>query len=185
MGVFKEPIFTEDELNEVKTGVSIGYEHGMLIPGHDFRNAFTNKVAKKLISAKERINGMAKRRELHEKINSFGWARVDGSKLRFGVKYSSPNGLSQLGKSSVEKYKQLLGFYLEQAGWKNIKVDGYGDYEIPLDYSENVELLYNLSPSIGFYYKAGVPDMNRIEQLKYEAEYKGIQRRNTQPEKIM
>ncbi len=205
MSKYKEPIFTKEELDEKISGVKFGYsshekvpseylgvlsestnsgtcstnndDSCYLVPGYDFRPKYAGAFLKALDKAEELINGMAKKREICAKINSFGWATLNGSVLRFGLKYSSPNGLSKVGKSAVEKYNQLLGFYLEQVGWKNIKRDDFDNYEIPLDYSENVELLYKLSPSIGFYYKSDRPDMKNFEQWRYEASYKDSQRK--------
>ena len=170
MARFIEPTFTRAEINEMNSAnLEIGYRVGSLLPGCDFENKpFTNKIRKNLIKAKEKLNGTQKKRQLHEKINSFGWARFENTRLVFGIKFSSPGGLTKTGASVVRKYKQLLGYYLEQAGWRGIFINGDDDYVIPLNNPENVKLLYTLSPSIGWYYKSKRPDMDDIEQLEYK-----------------
>lgn len=179
MSKFKEPIFTRDELDARKTGISIGYSLGELISGHDFAHAFKNKLSKKFIEVTERIDGTSKKRAAHEKINSFGWATFNGDELFFGVRFTNGANMTSIGESALKKYKQLLGFLLEQAGWKNIQLDEYGNYAIPLDNSENIELLYKLSPSIGFYYKSEAPDMKDLEKLKLDIKYKNMQYKDT------
>lgn len=169
MSKFKEPKFTKDELDSKKTGINVGYRPELrnLLPGHDFKN---KPFAKKgWISAIEKLNGTAKKRECHEKINSFGYARWDKDQISFGIKFTSRGsmGPSKIGKSALQKYNQLLGSLLEQAGWKNIHIVD-SEYVVPLDTQENIQLLHTLSPSIGFYYRAGVPSMEDIEKLEYE-----------------
>lgn len=186
MPKYKEPIFTKEELDEKISGVEFGYQAGSLIPGYDFGPKYAGKFMKVFIKGEELLDGTAKKREIHAKINSFGFAYVHESTLVFGVKFNSPGGLGKIGKSTVEKYKQLLGYYLEQVGWRNIKFDQLsGGYEIPMDNAENIKLLYALSPSIGFYYKSSRPDAANFERWKNEAAYKATQRKMTQPEKTM
>jgi hypothetical protein len=182
MTEFKKPIFTKDELDPQKTGIDVGYDMASLIPGHDFSNKpFATKTAKAFTVAKERLNGTAKKRGYHETINSFGWARIYENELMFGIKYSSHSskGPSRLGQSAIKKYKQLLGYCLAQAGWRGIKTDGDGNYTVPLNNPENLKLFYTLSPSIGFYYKAPVPDMDYLEQLECEIKYNNMQKSNS------
>ena len=171
MSKFKEPRFAKDELDSKKTNIYVGYSDGNLLPGYDFKN---KPFAKKgWVSAIEKLNGTSKKRECHEKINSFGYARWDKKSISFGVKFASHSSLgpSKIGKIALQKYNQLLGYLLEQAGWKNVQVSN-GEYVVPLNNQENIKLLYTLSPSIGFYYKTGLPSMEDIENLEYDIQIK-------------
>ena len=173
MAKFEKPTFTREEIaEEESTRLSVGYRAGMLIPGYDFtRKPFKGKKANIFVVAKEKLNGTAKKRNCHEQINSFGWARFDKDKLTFGVKFSTSGGLSRVGERVIKKYDQMLGYLLEQAGWKDIKVkEDMPDstyYVVPLNNIENIKLLYTLSPSIGFYYKdkKARPDIEDLEWL--------------------
>jgi len=173
MSTFAKPFFTKSEVAEIESErLFVGYTDGSLVPGHDFkRNPFKSRVFGAFINAKERLDGTAKRRLAHKQINSFGWARFDKDKLVFGVKFSSPRGLTDTGERAIGKYSQMLGYLLEQAGWKDIRTRKdeymYGiDYVVPLNNIENVKLLYTLSPSIGFYYKGPRPEMSDFERLE-------------------
>ena len=177
MSKFVKPIFTKDELDEQKTNIDVGYKYGALLPGYDFESKpLTSKFKQEMRAAIERINGTAKKRAQHEKINSFGWAKLGGNSLYFGLKWSSLNGMgpSRIGQSAIKKYKQLLGYLLEQAGWKGIKYEG-GEYEVPLNNPDNIKNLYVLSPSIGFHYKGIRPDLEFMEKMEFEIKYKGNQ----------
>ena len=179
MSNFNEPIFTKEEIAETESPrLYMGYRGGMLIAGYDFsRKPFDNGKANLFVAAKEKLNGTAKKRKCHEQINSFGWARFDKNKLSFGVKFSTSGGLTRVGERVIKKYQQLLGYLLEQAGWKDIKVIkeiGGTSYSVPLDNIENVKLLYTLSPSIGFYYKTERPDIADMEKLEMQCHVKNI-----------
>lgn len=174
MTKIKEPVFTSKELEEIQgPRLSIGYHYGELLAGYDFEKKPMSSGVSGFAKAKEKLNGIAKKRQYHEKINEFGWARVDNNKtLVFGIKFSSPGGLTKIGKSVIEKYSQLLGYYLSQVGWKNITVDEYGQYIIPLNQPENAKLLRTLSPSIGFYYRTKRPDLETFEELEFMQKYR-------------
>ena len=167
-----EPVFTPLELNDIEMGnLTLGYRNGELLAGYNFaREPFTS-----FTKAREMLDGTMKKRKCHEKINGFGWARMNGHDLLFGVKYTSNGGLTRAGQSAVKKYKQLLGYLLQQAGWQEIKVNEYGDYVIPMDNRENIKLLYTMSPSIGFYYRAERPDMALLEELEYKLNVKELE----------
>ena len=173
MAQYEKPIFTAAEIAELESPrLSVGYSNGSLIPGYDFkRKPFKSKVSAAFADAKEKLDGTAKKKYCHAQINSFGWARFDKDKLVFGVKFSSPQGLTKIGEKAIAKYEQMLGYFLEQAGWKGIRIhrDKYlfgTDYIVPLDNPENIKLLYTLSPSIGFYYKGELPEVSDIERLE-------------------
>jgi len=172
MARFKKPVFTREEVAELESyRLRVGYDGGSLIPGHDFdRKPFDDKGSA-FANAKELLDGTAKKRRCHALINKFGWTRFDNKSLAFGIKFTSPNGLSKTGKSVIKKYEQWLGYLLEQAGWKNIRVneDEYlasTDYIVPLDNPENIKLLRKLSPSMGFHYKTKRPDMDDLDRLE-------------------
>ena len=117
----KKPIFTPEELNLVKTSLDIGYEPNALLPGYDFKKKhFQRKIPNLFMDIKEKLDGTAKKREYHKEINQFGWAYIQQNKLMFGVKFSSHgfNKIKDLEKSVIHKYKQLLKYYLEKAGWQ-------------------------------------------------------------------
>ena len=184
MAVFKKPIFTEAEIAETESShLFVGYHNGSLIAGHDFaRKPFKGEKTNIFVAAKEKLNGTAKKRQCHAQINSFGWARFDKNKLAFGVKFSTSNGLTKVGEKVIKKYEQLLGYLLEQAGWKDIKVvkDEYlsgTNYVVPLDNPENIKLLYTLSPSIGFYYKVKRPDIEDMNRLEMQCMVNGVTRK--------
>jgi len=175
MSNFTKPIFSPEEIAETKSGrLYVGYK-GQLIAGHDFSSKpFAGKFAKKFTKAKELLDGTAAKRNCHEKINSFGWARFDKNQLTFGVKYVAQMGLSKAGKSAIAKYEQWLGYLLEQAGWKDITVKkdlGSVNYVVPLNNAENISLLYTLSPSIGFFYKAKRPEVEDLRWLEANVVY--------------
>ena len=178
MNKFKEPVFLPEELAEARSSrLSIGYNMGELMGGYDFKNKpFANKVSKSSASAKEKLDGTAKKRQYHEKINAFGWARMDNSKqynktLVFGIKFSAPSGLTKIGKNTIAKYNQLLGYYLQQVGWQGMFIDDFDNFVVPLNNPTNIKLLHTLSPSIGFYYKSARPDMETLEELEYLTKY--------------
>ena len=177
MAKFTKPVFTQAEVAETENGnLSIGYTGYCLNAGKDFnRKPFASKISVSLTKAKEKLDGTAKKRNCHEQINSFGWARFEENRLVFGLKWSCPSGLTKIGESVISKYNQLLGYLLEEAGWKNITVDKEGGYSIPLNNSENIKLLYTLSPSIGFYYKTKSPELSDLQFLEYEVKYKESQ----------
>lgn len=189
MKEIKEPVFTKAELDAIKNdpNVTIGYYRGGIIGGPNFeQKPFSSEISKKLIAAKEKLNGTAKKRQCHQRINEFGWARLanwstysDNAKLVFGIKYSSPRGLTKTEKTIINKYRQLLGYLLQQVGWKGMYEEkdslGEGNYIIPLDNPENIKLLYTLSPSIGFYYKSHRPDFETLKNLEYGCKYKQSQ----------
>lgn len=171
---FKKPVFTSDELDEKKTGITVGYSahSGGLVGGYDFDKPFKTKTQKTFNKAKEILNGTAKKRSYHEEINSFGWATLDREApcLTFGIKFvsSSYMGPSKIGKSALRKYKQLLGYNLKQTGWQGVHIDSDDNYVVPLDNINNLKLLYTLSPSIGFYRKSELPDMEFIDQMQFD-----------------
>lgn len=171
----KKPIFTPEELNLVKTSLDIGYEPNALLPGYDFKKKhFQRKIPNLFIDIKEKLDGTAKKREYHKEINHFCWAYIQQNKLMFGVKFSSHgfNKIKDLEKSVIHKYKQLLKYYLEKAGWQNVTADNSGDYFVPLDSQANIELLYSLSPSIGFYHNTKRPTIATLEKLSSEIKTK-------------
>lgn len=177
MSNFAKPVFSAMELAQIESGrLDFGYKNIGLKSGYDFSSKpFGGKLVEGFTKAKEKLDGTAAKRECHAKINSFGWARFDRNQLTFGLKYSVNGELSKTSgkavESAVAKYKQLLGYLLQQAGWKNIKVDSDGDYVVPLDNAENVKLLYTLSPSIGFYYKVPRPTLEDLRWLEAEVAY--------------
>ena len=165
-----KPVFTPDELDEKKTNLSIGYRPGFLIAGYDFQAPNQSKFKKAAMIVKEQINGTVKRRQAQERINKFGFATFDKNAkiMRFGIKYtSSSNGPSKIGKEALKKYHQLLGYYLQRAGWVNVYEEQQFDnsvlFAVKLDNTANVQNLYTLSPSVGFHYKSERPDMSDIE----------------------
>ena len=183
MAKFKKPVFTREEIAELEKGrLSVGYKGGSLILGYDFDYKPFDKKGSLFINAKEMLDGTAKKRQCHKLINNFGWARFDGKVLVFGVKFSSSKGLTKTGESVIKKYQQWLWDLLEQAGWENIKIDddlGGTDYIVPLNNSNNIKLLYKLSPSIGFYYKSKRPDVADLQKLEYKV---GLKKINVQEE---
>ena len=112
MTKFMKPIFTADEKNPKKTGMLVGYDNGMLIPGHKFIKEPNNTLEEKAIALKERVNGTARKRQNHTEINKFGYAvfYTGTNEIWFGVKYSCPNGVNTIARSARDKYYQLLGF---------------------------------------------------------------------------
>ena len=180
-----KPVFTDKELAEIENGdLDIGYTTPGQIPlGPDFQTKpFANKRSQRFVAVKEKLNGTEKKRKMHQEINKFGFATLhgwgkfsDGAKLVFGVKYSSSRGLTKTGESVIKKYNQLLGYYLQQVGWKDISVEtdtiGKGQYIIPLNNPENIKLLYTLSPSIGFHYKSDRPDLETLRSLELGYQY--------------
>lgn len=169
MSEFSKPIFTPDELNEEKTGICIDYNPESLV-FHDFRKPITNKLKQATMLIKEKINGLKKRCQAQSEINKFGWTRFekDDNALYFGIKFS-PNasmGVTQIGRSALRKYHQLLKYYLHMAGWKNISTAEFGEYTIKLDNIENIDNFYALSPYIGFYCKSAVPDPEYLDKCK-------------------
>ena len=177
MTKIKEPVFTREELNEIDSGkLSVGYGNGQLIAGYDFAHKpFKEGFAKGI----EILNGTNKKRKCHEKINSFGYARFDGDELSFGVTWKDPH-ITKTGQSAIKKYNLLLLYYLENAGWKGISKDKDNEYHVPLNNPENIQLLWTLSPSIGFYYKTERPDMSDIERLKFNIEMSKMRRMRNQ-----
>ncbi len=186
-----EPIFTPDEVDEEKTGLELGYRTGReLLFGPDFTKPFANAFERGRQQFVEKINGTAKKRNAHAKINKFGWARympggyAGPSQILFGVKWAVYGKHSvRLMQSAVAKYKQLLGYLLQSAGWKNIETDEDDHYVVTLDNEQDIKNLYELSPSIGFYYKGEMPTVEdlqiqasnvRIEKAK--ARQKNVQR---------
>jgi len=179
---FTKPVFTQAELDEMNGhDLYIGYRPAEIPSGYDFeKKPFASERAKKLITVKEKLNGTEKKRHYHEKINSFGWARTRGNDLVFGIKFSSsnPKGLSKTGSSVIKKFKQLLGYYLEQVGWQDITLDDRDDYVIPLTNPANIKLLYTLSPSIGFYYKSTPPDLEMLRSLEFKCQMNQQRQKN-------
>jgi hypothetical protein len=169
---YKEPVFTPEELAAVEKGdVYFGYHNGELMGGHNFaREPFSS-----FTKAREALDGTLKKRKCHEKINSFGWARLEGDVLKFGLKYSVGSRESKAARSAIKKYHQLLGFLLEQVGWQGIGIDEFNDFAVPMDNENNIKLLYTMSPSIGFYYRSPVPEMGDLERLEYDLKYKQAQ----------
>ena len=168
MKKIEKPTFTKDELDETKTQIRIGYRPGFLIAGYNFATTDTNILAKTAIIVKEQIDGTNKKRNAHEAINKFGWAKFskDSKKLVFGVKYSpAVEPITTIGQSALSKYTKLLGYYLQRAGWENIAQNDNGDFEIKLNTMKNVRNLYTLSPSIGFDYQYARPDASDIKYL--------------------
>lgn len=161
------PVFTKEELEAEKRNLSIGYNQTELRPGPDLSKPFKNAYERARQKLVEKINGMDKKREAHAEINSFGWARyVSGgyeepSEIYFGIKFVKHNFPDdkddKIDDKIIEKYQQLLGYLLQTAGWKNISQDG-DNYVITLDNERDINNLYDLSPSIGFYYKGERPD---------------------------
>lgn len=188
MKEIEKPVFTKAEIAEMDSArLNIGYTQGQILGGPDFEGKpFASEVSKKLVAAKERLNGTAKKRMYHEEINKFGWARLDGWKaypnlnevrLVFGVKYQAPAGVSKVGKGILKKYHKFLGECLQHAGWKGVQLErpisdgSLPDYIIPLNNQDNIKLLYTLSPSIGFHYKSHAPDFETLKNLEYTCVY--------------
>ena len=176
MSNFEKPVFSAKEIAEIEAGhIDVGYKHVGLYSGYDFSTKpFRGKLTERFVEAKEKLDGTAAKRDCHAQINSFGWARfqkshlVNENNLLFGIKYSGHSSSTEekVAKSVLAKYRQLLGYLLQQAGWKNIKADKEGDYVVPLDNAENIKLLYTLSPSIGFYYKVPRPTLEDLRLLE-------------------
>lgn len=169
-----KPIFTDDELDAQKTGMAIGYENGELIMGNELNEKPKNKFAKGITAVTERIDGTARKRRNHMEINKFGYATfyTGTNEIWFGVKYSSPKGVNTLGKSTLEKYNQLLEYYLRDSGWDNITRDKFsGDFIVKLNNPINLENLRKLSTSIGFYYKGPRPDAEDIKRAESAIRY--------------
>ena len=172
-----KPVFTKEEIEEEKRDLSIGYKHTELLPGPDLSKPFKNVYERARQKVVEKINGTDKKRDAHAEINSFGWAKyVSGgygspSKIYFGIKFVKHNFRNARLDKIIEKYRQLLGYLLQTAGWKNISQDD-GNYVITLDNERDINNLYDLSPSIGFYYKGGRPDAEdlSIQSAKVRAE---------------
>ena len=165
MARLTRPFFTKAELDENKTGLVVGYSRGELIPGPDFSKPFKNAYERGRKAIAEKLNGIAKRRAAHEQINSFGWARYEPggmarpSRLVFGVKFVNHAIDPRANQKIIQKYNGLLLYLSTAAGWKNIVQDLNGDTFVTLNNEENIRNLYELSPSIGFYYKAEIPDI--------------------------
>ena len=171
MTKFIKPVFTTEELDSKKTGLYIGYDSGDLISGYDFSEKPKTLFQKKVIALKEQINGIAKARLNHAKIGEFGYAVFypERNEIWFGVKYSCPNGLNTLARSTIQKYNQLLEYYLNDSGWKNIEQDDFScNFVVKLNHLGNIQRLYTLSPSIRFYYKSERPNAGYFECIKAE-----------------
>lgn len=167
MAKIEKPVFTTDELNSKKTGLNIGYRPGLLVNGIDFSGKPKNRFGRGINAVKERIDGTARKRRNHAEINKFGYATfyTGTNEIWFGVKYSSPNGLNTLAKSALQKYDELLEYYLRDSGWDDIKRDTFsGDFIIKLNNPINLENLRALSPSIGFYYKSPRPENEDLQR---------------------
>ena len=181
MTKIEKPVFTPDELDEVKTGMTVGYKPGFLVRGNDFSELSKNRFAKAIANTKELINGTARKRRNHEEINKFGFATfyTGTNEIWFGVRFNAaPNGLSRLAKSALNKYEQLLEYYLRDTGWADIKRDKFsGNLIVPLNNPVNIEMLRTLSPSIGFYYKGPRPDDEDIKRAESAVRYKNRKNR--------
>ncbi len=189
MKEIEKPVFTQAELDEIEKGrISIGYRTpaGTIMPGPNFEEKpFASKISKQFAAAKEKVNGIAKKRQYHEAINEFGWARLDNwarypepnqAQLMFGIKFSTNGGLTKTGRSVIKKYNKFLRYCLQQAGWEGIRVqksldEDVPDYIVPLNSIKNIKLLYTLSPSIGFYYKSDRPDFEALKNLEFAYNY--------------
>jgi len=164
-----KPIFTAEELDETKTGITVGYRLGLLI-AYDFRKPIKNKFEKIVLNFKDKLNRNKKRHQAQAAINNFGWARFDkdDKALCFGIKFSSNTSgiINPIGKSALKKYYQLLQYYLQTAGWKDVIAGEFGEYVVKLDNIENINNFYELSPYIGFYYKSAMPDKEYLKQCE-------------------
>ncbi len=167
MAKIEKPVFTTDELNSKKTGLDIGYRPGLLVNGIDFSEKPKNRFGRGINAVKEHIDGTARKRRNHAEINKFGYATfyTGTNEIWFSVKYSYPNGLNTLAKSALQKYDELLEYYLRDSGWDDIKRDKFsGNFIIKLNNPINLENLRTLSPSIGFDYKSPRPENEDLQR---------------------
>ena len=169
MTKFVKPMFKKEELDSQKTNMYVGYENSELIPGYDFTEKPKTLFQQKILNIKEKMNGIDKARYNHSEINKFGYATFypEKNEIWFGVKYSCPNGLNTIASYVLEKYYQLLEYYLHDSGWKNIQQDNFSrSFIIKTDDIDNIQRLYTLSSSIGFYYKSVRPNLMYFERTK-------------------
>ena len=164
-----KPVFTVDELNEAKTGIRMGLDADKLKPGPTFIEQPTNPFKKAAIVAKEQFDGTAKKRHNHEKINKFACANfyVGTNEIYFSLRYSAKNVMSPLAKSTLNKYEQLLGYYLQASGWANIRQDKYNRaFIVKLNDPVNLDNFLRLAPFIGFDSRSPLPDEDDIKRAK-------------------
>ena len=173
MNKIEKPVFSADELDSAKTKMSVGFPDGTLIMGHNFTEAPKNKFQKTVVAAKERVNGIAHKRNNHAEINKIGYAlfMAGTNEIWFGAKINYDENLDSFGGSVADKYFQLLGYYLQDAGWVISSRDKQsGDFIITLNAPANLENFRILSSSIGFVSNCR-PDTEDIKRAESAIKY--------------
>ena len=163
MSEITKPVFTSDELDPAKTGITVGMAGDKLAMGFDF-------------SATDRKSGrgIIKKRRNHTEINKFAAATffTGPNEIWFGVKFAPHQGLNEIAKSAIQKYEQLLEYYLRDSGWDDIKQDKFShNFIIKLNNSINLANLLALSSSIGFVATAPIPLDEDIARARGAIQY--------------